>query len=192
MKLIVGLGNPGPQYRHTRHNVGFQTVDRLAERWGVAFDQEKYGGLLARAQHGHQAVLLLKPLTYMNRSGAAVAAAARNRAPDLADLLVVVDDVNIPLGRLRMRERGSAGGHNGLKSIIEHLGTQDFSRLRIGVGENKAGQDLTDHVLGTFSPLERPVLERMLERAANGVVAFVEGGVRQAMDEVNKKPDSDA
>ncbi|MCC6488038.1 MAG: aminoacyl-tRNA hydrolase [Candidatus Hydrogenedentes bacterium] len=188
MKLIVGLGNPGPQYRNTRHNVGFLVVEELARRWGVAFDQEKHGALLARAQHRGSVVWLLKPLTFMNRSGIAVAGAARNRVPDLGDLLVIVDDVNLPLGQLRMREKGSAGGHNGLKSCIEHLGTQEFPRLRIGVGENEAGSDLTDHVLGTFCPQERPAVERSVERAANGVALFVESGVHSAMNEVNTKP----
>lgn len=188
MKLIVGLGNPGPQYRNTRHNVGFLVVEELARRWGVAFDQEKHSALLARAQRGGSVVWLLKPLTFMNRSGIAVAGASRNRVPDLRDLLVVVDDINLPLGQLRMREKGSAGGHNGLKSCIEHLGTQEFPRLRIGVGENEAGSNLTDHVLGTFSPQERPAVERSVERAANGVALFVESGVHSAMNEVNTKP----
>lgn len=192
MKLIVGLGNPGPKYRNTRHNVGFQVLDLLAARWGVAFDREKFQGLIATASCGSENVLLLKPLTYMNRSGLAVAEAARNRVPDFADLLVVVDDVNLPFGRLRLRERGSAGGHNGLKSIIEHVGTQDFPRLRIGVGVNKTGDSLTDHVLGSFRPEERAELDAIVARAADGVAAFVKGGVLPAMNEVNTMPNPDA
>jgi PTH1 family peptidyl-tRNA hydrolase len=192
VKLIVGLGNPGPKYRNTRHNVGFQVLDRLAVRWGASFDREKFQGLIATCSCGSENVMLLKPLTYMNRSGTAVADATRNRVPDLVDMLVVVDDVNLPFGRLRMRERGSAGGHNGLKSIIEHVGTQDFPRLRIGVGVNKTGDSLTDHVLGSFRPEERAELDAIIARAADGVVAFVEGGVLPAMNEVNKMPKSDA
>ncbi|MCL4690945.1 MAG: aminoacyl-tRNA hydrolase [Candidatus Hydrogenedentes bacterium] len=189
MKLIVGLGNPGPRYRNTRHNVGFQVLDLLAERWGVAFDREKYQGLVASARHGGENLILLKPLTYMNRSGLSVAEVTRNKVPDLADMLVVVDDINLPFGRLRMRERGSAGGHNGLKSIIEHVGAQDFPRLRIGVGENKAGQALTDHVLGTFKPEERAELDSVIARAAEGVIAYVEEGVNSAMNAINRKSD---
>lgn len=192
MKLIVGLGNPGPRYRNTRHNVGYQVLDLLAARWGVAFDREKYQGLVASVRLGDENILLLKPLTYMNRSGLSVAEATRNKVPELADLLIVVDDVNLPFGRLRMRERGSAGGHNGLKSVIEHLGSQDFPRLRIGVGENKAGEALTNHVLGSFRPEERAELESVIAQAANGVVAFVGEGVNSAMNEVNKRPDPDA
>ena len=192
MKLIVGLGNPGPKYRNTRHNVGFQVLDLLAARWGAAFDREKFYGLVAMAGHASENVMLLKPLTYMNRSGASVAEATRNKVPDLADLLVVVDDVNLPFGRLRLREGGSAGGHNGLKSIIEQVGSQEFPRLRIGVGVNKAGEGLTDHVLGSFRPEERAELDAIVARAADGVAAFVEGGVIPAMNEVNKKPTPDA
>lgn len=192
MKLIVGLGNPGSRYRNTRHNVGYQVLDLLADRWGVAFDREKYQGLVASVRLGAENILLLKPLTYMNRSGLSVAEATRNKVPELADLLVVVDDVNLPFGRLRMRERGSAGGHNGLKSVIEHLGSQDFPRLRIGVGENKAGEALTNHVLGSFRPEERAELESVIAQAADGVAAFVGEGVNSAMNEVNKRPDPDA
>jgi PTH1 family peptidyl-tRNA hydrolase len=192
VKLIVGLGNPGTRYRNTRHNVGYQVLDLLAARWGVAFDREKYQGLVASVRLGAENILLLKPLTYMNRSGLSVAEATRNKVPELADLLIVVDDVNLPFGRLRMRERGSAGGHNGLKSVIEHLGSQDFPRLRIGVGENKAGEALTNHVLGSFRPEERAELESVIAQAADGVVAFVGEGVNSAMNEVNKRPDADA
>jgi PTH1 family peptidyl-tRNA hydrolase len=192
VKLIVGLGNPGSRYRNTRHNVGYQVLDLLADRWGVAFDREKYQGLVASVRLGAENILLLKPLTYMNRSGLSVAEATRNKVPELADLLVVVDDVNLPFGRLRMRERGSAGGHNGLKSVIEHLGSQDFPRLRIGVGENKAGEALTNHVLGSFRPEERAELESVIAQAADGVAAFVGEGVNSAMNEVNKRPDPDA
>ncbi len=189
MKLIVGLGNPGPQYRNTRHNVGFRVVDRVAETLGVTFDSEKFGGLVARAQRGRTAVMLLKPLTFMNNSGISVAQATANRVPFLGDLLVISDDVNLPVGRALLRERGSAGGHNGLKSIIEHLGTQDFPRLRIGVGEKEPGADLTDHVLGTFKPEEKAEIEEAIETAASGVLTFIETGAVRAMNAVNTRPD---
>lgn len=189
MKLIVGLGNPGPKYRNTRHNVGFQVLDQLAERLGVAFDREKYQGLVASARHAGDGLLLLKPLTYMNRSGLSVAEATRNKVPNLADVLVIVDDINLPFGKLRMRERGSAGGHNGLKSIIEHVGAQDFPRLRIGVGENKAGEALTDHVLGSFKPEERAELDSVIARAVEGVIVYLEEGVNSAMNTINRTSD---
>jgi PTH1 family peptidyl-tRNA hydrolase len=181
------LGNPGPRYRDTRHNVGFVTLDRVAERLGAAFGREKYDGAVAEAAHRGEKLLLLKPMTFMNRSGISVAQAARNRAPDAAaDLLIVTDDVNLPLGRLRIRSGGSAGGHNGLKSIIEHLGTQDFPRLRIGVGDKGTGSDLSDHVLGKFAPEEAPAVRRAVERATEAVLCFVESGVERAMNEYNR------
>jgi len=182
VKVIVGLGNPGPRYRGTRHNVGFMTVDEVAARLAVAFDREKYQGLVAQGQWQGAKVLLLKPMTYMNLSGQAVAQAVRNAVDSLADLLVVADDVNLPLGRLRFRREGSAGGHNGLKSIIERVGTQEFSRLRIGVGENRAEADLVDHVLGVFTPEERVVMAESIARAADAVLAFVAEGMDKAMN----------
>jgi PTH1 family peptidyl-tRNA hydrolase len=184
------LGNPGPQYRGTRHNVGYRVVDGVAEALGVPFDAEKYGGLVARARHGNVELMLLKPLTYMNNSGICVAQAAKNRVPYMGDLLVIADDVNLPVGRMRLREHGSAGGHNGLKSIIEHLGTDDFARLRIGVGEKKPGIDLTGHVLGRFKPEEKPEVERVIEAAARAVLTFVESGIRRAMNEINRRPEA--
>ena len=191
MKLIVGLGNPGPQYRNTRHNVGFRAVDRVAELLGIAFDQEKYEGFVAKGQRGAHALLLLKPMTYMNVSGNSVAAAARNRVTNPLDLLVVTDDINLPLGQIRLREKGSAGGHNGLKSIIERLGTEEFPRLRIGVGDKEPGTDLRDHVLSGFRPDEKPEVERAVELAAQGVLDFVDRGASRAMTELNKRQSKD-
>jgi PTH1 family peptidyl-tRNA hydrolase len=187
VKLIVGLGNPGPRYRGTRHNIGFNVLDALAGRLGAAFSQEKHKSLLAKAQHGAEPLLLQKPMTFMNLSGTAVAAAARNKVHEYeSDLLVVVDDVNLPLGRLRFREDGSAGGHNGLKSIIAHLGTQDFARLRIGVGGHGPGGSMTDHVLGSFRPEERAELARTVDDAVEGILLFVDRGIGPAMNEFNR------
>ncbi|MDX9971852.1 MAG: aminoacyl-tRNA hydrolase [FCB group bacterium] len=186
MKLLVGLGNPGPRYRHTRHNVGFIVLDRVAERLGVKAWREKFHGELAEASYGAEKVMLLKPMTYMNLSGTSVAAAAKNRTDDFErDVLAVVDDVNLPLGRLRLRSGGSAGGHNGLKSLAEHLGTQAFSRLRIGVGDTEAGQDLADHVLSKFRPDELPEVEKAVDRAAQAVLSFIERGLERTMNEFN-------
>jgi len=183
--MIVGLGNPGAQYRNTRHNLGFEVLERLAGRLGVEKSSEKYQGALAEARHEGGKLLLVKPLTFMNRSGDCVAAAARNRIFDPRDVLVVADDVNLPLGRLRIRAGGSAGGHNGLKSIIERLGTQDFHRLRLGVGPSGTAQDLADHVLSRFRPEEREAVEDMVSRAEDAALLWASAGVERAMSAYN-------
>ena len=190
MKVIVGLGNPGPRYRNTRHNIGFRTLDALADKLGTAFSREKYGSLVATVWHEGTEVLMVKPLTFMNNSGVAVAQAARNRVQDPADLLVVSDDVNLPLGRMRLRKQGSAGGHNGLKSVIERLGTSEFGRLRIGVGQENIGTGLIDHVLGTFAPGEWPEVNAAVDRAAQCVLRYISAGMDEAMNEFNRPPDS--
>ncbi|MCP4639592.1 MAG: aminoacyl-tRNA hydrolase [bacterium] len=192
MKIIVGLGNPGTQYRNTRHNVGFRAVDCVTDRLGISGSREKHDALLAEGRLGAERILVVKPLTFMNRSGLAVAKAARNAIEDMGDLLVVVDDVELPLGRVRFRASGSAGGHNGLKSIIEHVGTRDFPRLRLGVGREASGDGLIDHVLSSFRPEEWPVVNEMVERAADGVLRFLEAGIETAMNEFNGKPNSGA
>ena len=192
MKLIVGLGNPGQQYKNTRHNLGFRVLDEVAGRVGARFDKEKYEGLIARAEHAGSSVLLFKPLTFMNLSGTAVAKVARNRAPEAADILVVVDDIHIPLGTLRLRTEGSDGGHNGLKSVIEHLGTTAFPRLRIGIGQRKTGEQLRNHVLSTFTPEEKPDVEQAIQTAADAVLCCVAEGISRAMNRFNKRPEPDA
>lgn len=185
MKILVGLGNPGTQYRLTRHNAGFLVLDRLAVRLALPFGRERFGGLFARGQCEGGDVVLLKPLTFMNRSGECVGQALRYSNAEPEDVLVVVDDVNLPLGRLRLRAGGSAGGHNGLKSIIEHLGSDAFPRLRIGVGQGRQGAPLTGHVLGTFAPDEMPEMERAVDRAADAAVTFVAKGLGAAMNAFN-------
>lgn len=184
-KLIVGLGNPGVEYRRTRHNIGFCVAEKTADQLGVAFLREKYGGLFAEGRIDGIRVFLLKPLTFMNRSGASVARAVRYALHDVADLLVVADDVNLPLGRLRLRAGGSSGGHKGLESIIEHLGTDEFSRLRIGVGMGKGEGDLTRHVLGRFTAEEAGAVEQAVARAAEAVLVFARHGIATAMDRFN-------
>jgi len=188
-KLIVGLGNPGPRYRNTRHNVGFMVLDELARALEVEYSREKFGGLFTEARHEGAKVLLLKPLTFMNNSGASVARAAKNKVRDAGDLLVVVDDVNLPLARLRFRAGGSDGGHKGLRSVIEHLGTSEFPRLRIGVGLGGHKDNLTDHVLGPFTPEERSQVERAVSEAAEGVLVFVSEGAETAMSRFNARPE---
>ena len=187
MKLIVGLGNPGPRYRGTRHNVGFGVLDALADRLGAAFSQEKHKSLLARAQHGHETLLLQKPMTYMNLSGTAVAAAARNKVHNFdSDLLVVVDDVNLPLGRLRFREDGSAGGHNGLKSVSGALRSHDYPRLRIGVGTKPEGEDLSDWVLSPMPQADEDVVVGLLPELTGAVELWIEQGTEAAMNRFNR------
>jgi PTH1 family peptidyl-tRNA hydrolase len=188
VKVIAGLGNPGPRYKNTRHNAGFAAVERVAERLNAEFAREKYHAILAEARWKDHRFLLMKPMTYMNLSGESVARAVRYNNVDLCDLLVVVDDVNLEVGRLRLRPAGSAGGHNGLKSIIDHLGTNEFPRLRIGVGESK-GAVLRDHVLSTFAPDEKPVAENAGVRAAEAVLCFIEFGIDRAMNEFNTGAD---
>lgn len=185
VKIIVGLGNPGPQYRGTRHNVGFMVLDCLAAHLNTAFRQEKYSGLIARADTDDGTLLLVKPLTFMNNSGECVALVTRHNLQSLADLLVVVDDVYLPLGKLRLRRSGTAGGHNGLKSLIERLGTNAFARLRLGVGEDKTRDDLAGYVLGRFTAEEKPIVEKMVEGAANAIECFLGCGIDRAMDELN-------
>src|SRR5512146_769198 len=167
MKLIVGLGNPGSKYRDTRHNVGFRALDDLARRHEVIFESAPAEAMMAKVRDMTVPVILAKPLTFMNLSGYAVGDLLRYFRVEVADLLVVYDDVNLPLGRLRARPRGSDGGHNGLKSIIAQLGTQEFSRLRIGVGRGNLERDLADHVLSRFDPDEKGEIEAAVARAAD-------------------------
>jgi PTH1 family peptidyl-tRNA hydrolase len=183
VKLIVGLGNPGGKYRGTRHNIGFGVVDELARRRSVAFDSSPVEALVAKVR-GVEPVLLAKPLTFMNASGEAVGALTRYFKLDPADLMVVVDEVQLPLGKLRARARGSAGGHNGLKSLIAHLG-EEFARLRVGVGRGEMRRDLADHVLARFEADEAAEVERMTTRAADASEMFVTSGIEAVMNAYN-------
>lgn len=183
MKLIVGLGNPGPKYRGTRHNIGFAVVDEVAARRGAVFESSAVEALAARIR-GEAPVLVAKPLTFMNASGEAVGALLRYYRIEIADLLVVVDEVQLPLGRLRARPQGSAGGHNGLKSVIAHVGGE-FARLRVGVGRGDAQRDLADHVLARFDRDEEPEVARMTARAADAAELFVAGGIAAVMNAYN-------
>ena len=190
MKLIVGLGNPGGEYRGTRHNVGFEVVEETAGRWNLAFRSAPADALLANAPAspgGRDAVLLAKPQTYMNRSGFAVGALVRYYRIEPGDLLVVTEDVNLPLGRLRARRRGSSGGHNGLRSIIEAGAGEEFSRLRVGVGRGDPRQKLSGRVLSRFSRAERPAMDDVVRRAADAVEMFVEAGIGPVMNAFNRR-----
>jgi peptidyl-tRNA hydrolase, PTH1 family len=191
LKLIVGLGNPGAKYRQTRHNVGFATLDELARRHRVDFESAPAEAMMARLRDGAEPVLLAKPLTFMNLSGYAVGDLLRYFRVDLADVFVIVDDANLPLGRLRARAHGSDGGHNGLKSIVAQLGTQEFARLRLGVGRGHAERDLADHVLSRFDPGEREEIEAAISRAADAAEVFVTDGIAQVMNRFNRADDED-
>jgi PTH1 family peptidyl-tRNA hydrolase len=186
VKLIVGLGNPGREYRDTRHNAGFMVVDEIARRhdltWAMAPGQVPE--TFVAKKYGSQAALLAKPLTYMNLSGDAAAALLRYYDVDPADLLIVVDDIDLPFGRLRARPSGSAGTHNGLRSIVGRLGTE-FPRLRVGVGRGDARRDLADHVLSKFEPAEREQLESVITRAADAAEMFAAEGIIKVMNTYN-------
>ncbi|MBI3493561.1 MAG: aminoacyl-tRNA hydrolase [Acidobacteria bacterium] len=205
MKAIFGLGNPGPRYAGTRHNVGFAVVDELARRAGIAFESAPADALVARWRRNDIAsgpdvvqgaedvargfsraavALLVKPLTFMNESGQAVGELARYFKIDVPDLLIVVDEVQLPLGKIRARARGSAGGHNGLKSVIAHLG-DEFPRLRVGVGRGDGRRDLVDHVLSRFEPDERDEVERMTLRTADAAETFLTSGIAAVMNAYN-------
>jgi len=185
MKIVVGLGNPGRQYERTRHNVGFQVLDILAERYGVVFAPHKFQCLAAQVRVGVEKALLVKPLTYMNLSGQAVAPLVRFYKVPLEDLLVVYDDMDLPLGALRMRPKGGAGGHKGMKSVIQHLGSQDFPRLRVGIGRPPGRMDPVDYVLSRFSAQEEEVMQIVRERAADAIEKWLREGIEAAMNWVH-------
>lgn len=182
MKAIVGLGNPGTEYSGTRHNIGFDVVDALAHRWAVKLKKWKTTADLALVKD--RDVLLVEPKTFMNDSGLAVGAVMAFYKIQPADVLVVVDEIQLPLGKLRLRRSGSAGGHNGLKSVIAHVG-QDFPRLRIGVERGNPESMLRHHVLAKFPSREREVMERAVSRAADAAETFVTEGLQVAMNRFN-------
>jgi PTH1 family peptidyl-tRNA hydrolase len=189
MKLIAGLGNPGVKYRGTRHNVGFEILDVLAGRHRLGWEAAPKGANALVARWREREAILAKPLTFMNLGGPAIVALLQFYKIEVADLFVVVDDVNLELGRLRTRAGGSAGGHNGLKSVIEALGTLEFARLRVGVGRGDARRDLADHVLATFDADERPIVSETVDRAADAVETFIEQGIEPVMNRFNRKED---
>ena len=184
--LIVGLGNPGGQYENTRHNAGFRVADELGERGNFPIRRLKFRALTGAAAIGGQGVLVMKPTTYMNLSGEAVGEAARfyKLSPD--HVLVISDDVDLPLGKLRIRKGGSAGGHNGLKSIIQHLGTDRFPRLKVGVGgKPHPDYDMADWVLGKLTGEDKKVMDEAVRRAADAIECLLRDGVDKAMNQYN-------
>ena len=185
MRVICGLGNPGDRYRLTRHNVGFRVVDLLADRWRVGSGRVHEGAAVVEVNHPllDEHVLLVKPVRFMNHSGPPVRAAVRRAGADPAsDLLVVADDIDLPLGRLRLRREGSAGGHNGLRDIIDALGSDDFARMRVGIGR---GGDAVDHVLSTFTRREEELGRMAVASAADAAERWLAAGIDAAMNEFN-------
>ena len=188
MYMIAGLGNPGREYAHTRYNVGWDTLDILADKNNISIDTGKFKALIGKGIIEGEKVILVKPLTYMNLSGESLRLAADYFKINVeTELIVVYDDIYLSPGNVRIRKQGSAGGHNGMKSIIGHLGTEEFMRVRIGVGEKPKGYDLKDYVLSHFSDEERAAVEEGIIKAANAVETILSNGVDAAMTEFNRK-----
>lgn len=184
MKIVVGLGNPGAEYANTPHSVGFETVDAIASAAGVAWvEKRQYKCLWARVSIAGTSCVLVKPQTYMNLSGESVAPIVRYQNATAADLVVVQDDIDLALGRLRIRKGGSCGGHNGIRNVIERLGTSDFARLKLGVGKDRS--DVVAHVLGKFDPVSRKIMDREVAEAVKAVIAIVRDGPDRAMNLFN-------
>ena len=188
MFLIVGLGNPGKQYENTRHNVGFDAIDVLVDEYRIPSSGKQHKAMYGKGVIEGQKVILAKPLTYMNLSGEAVRAMVDYYKIDPeTELLVIFDDISLAPGNIRIRKKGSAGGHNGIKSIITHLGTQNFQRIKVGVGEKPKNWDLADYVLGAFSKDDRKLVDEALERTAKAAALIVQGEIDEAMNLYNNK-----
>ena len=186
MYIIAGLGNPGKQYEHTRHNVGFDTLDKLAEKYHISIDNQKHKAVCGSGYIEGQKVILVKPQTYMNLSGESLREIIDFYKLDPAEeLIVIYDDISLAPGQLRVRKKGSAGGHNGIKNIIAQLGTQNFLRVKVGVGEKPAGWDLADYVLGHFSKEEQVLMEEAFLRAADAASALLTEDVERVMNQYN-------
>jgi peptidyl-tRNA hydrolase, PTH1 family len=186
MKLIVGLGNPGKKYEQTRHNTGFLVIDKVAEKLNTQFNQKKFHSLYAVVVYNNEQVMLLKPQTFMNLSGEAVSAAVRFFKIKTEDILIITDDLDLPVGKIRVRASGSAGGQKGLKSIIDHLSANDVPRLRVGIGKNPL-IDTVDYVLGKVEPENQELYSKSINEAADTALLFIKGGIKEAVDRNNGK-----
>lgn len=183
--VIVGLGNPGSRYAKTRHNMGFRVIDRLAEKLSIDVNQAKWKALVGEGRYGQDKIILVKPQTYMNESGQAVSAIQNFYKLDSDRLLVIYDDIDIELGSIRVKAHGSAGSHNGMKSIVRALSDNAFPRIRLAVGRRLAEQDLADFVLSTFTPEEEKIVEDEVEKAVEAVGLILDHGVEEAMNRCN-------
>jgi PTH1 family peptidyl-tRNA hydrolase len=187
--LIVGLGNPGSEYARTRHNVGFRVAELLAARWQVAWTLDKqFNALIASAKRTGRRGLVCKPQTFMNASGQAVAAVLGFYRVPLPQLLVIVDDADLPLGVLRLKPGGSSGGHHGLESVQQHVGSRDYARLRIGIGRQEGAREITGHVLGRFQSTEQALVDKVLSAATEAAECWMDAGIQKAMNRFNGDP----
>jgi len=188
MYVIAGLGNPGTKYENTRHNVGFMVIDMVAEKHHIPVTEKKHRALIGKGMIGGERALLVKPQTFMNLSGESVREIIDYyKIEEKTELIVISDDISLPPGALRIRKKGSAGGHNGLKNIILHLGHDEFRRIRLGVGDKPSGYDLADYVLGHFNEDDRALIVRSVERAAEAVEVMIAEGADKAMNQFNQK-----
>ena len=187
MKLIIGLGNPGREYANTRHNIGFEAIDALAKDYNISVNKSKFKALYGEGRAGNEKVVLVKPQTYMNLSGESVKAFATWHKIKAEDILIIYDDVSLPPGKLRIRIKGSAGGHNGIKSIIQHLGTNEFERIKVGVGEKPQGWNLADYVLSRFTNAEMKTMDETMTDIVGATGTIIEEGVQGAMNKYNPK-----
>jgi peptidyl-tRNA hydrolase, PTH1 family len=188
MKLIVGLGNPGPEYEKTRHNVGWHVVDAFARKFRIAVTRHEKSAFTGIGRVAGGAVMVAKPLTYMNLSGEAVRLLVNAYIETPDDVIVVYDDIDLPLGKLRIRPNGSAGTHNGMRSIVAELGSERIPRLRVGIGAQEQGR-LRDYVLDEFAADERPIVDRAIDRSVDALVLFARGDLKRAMNEFNRDPE---
>lgn len=188
MYIIAGLGNPDRKYQNTRHNIGFEVIDAIAGKNQITVDERKHKALIGKGYVGGRKVVLVKPQTYMNLSGESIRQVIDfYKVDEKSELIVISDDVSLEPGQIRIRKKGSAGGHNGLKNIILHLGHDEFCRVKMGVGEKPAGYDLADYVLGHFSDKEREIMDESITRAAEAVEVMIAEGPDAAMNQFNKK-----
>ncbi|WP_066301957.1 aminoacyl-tRNA hydrolase [Bacillus sp. FJAT-29937] len=186
MKLIVGLGNPGKQYEKTRHNIGFEVIDALSEKFNIPLDQAKFQGVYGVGHVNGEKVYLLKPLTYMNLSGESIVPLMDYFEIDNDELVVIYDDLDLPVGKIRLRQKGSAGGHNGIKSTIAHLGSQEFNRIRVGIDRPPSGMKVPDYVLGRFSKEEQEQMGEVIKRCSDACEEWISKPFLQIMNEFNQ------
>ena len=184
--ILVGLGNPGREYENTRHNIGFMTIDRLAHKWGVSLQKMRYRSLVGEARFNNEKVILVKPQTYMNNSGVAVASFVRFYKPALEQLLVIFDDLDLPFGSLRFRPSGGSSGQKGMQSIVNRIGNDEFPRLRVGVGRPPGRMDAGDFILRPFNKREQEKLDFVLQAAADAIETFLSDGLEKSMTVYNR------